>query len=98
MADERDPEQSASFVERHLQTMIMAALGAVCGWMAMTTQGLTVSVATLTEKVSNLQESVKEERSQLYTRADADRDFALRDNVISNVASRVLVLEQKDRK
>lgn len=90
--------EGMSFVEKHLQTMIMAALGAVCGWMALTTQGLTISVATLTEKVSNLQESVKEERGSLYTRTDADRDLALRDQVITNIASRVLALEQGVKK
>jgi len=75
-------EQSASFVERHLQTMIMAALGAVCAWMAMTTQGLTVSVATLTEKVSNLQAQISEQ---------GDNNYATE---IADLKARVFVLEK----
>jgi hypothetical protein len=77
-----EPEQSASFVERHLQTMIMAALGAVCAWMAMTTQGLTVSVATLTEKVSNLQAQISEQ---------GDNNF---ESEIADLKARVFVLEK----
>lgn len=79
-----EPEQTASFVERHLQTMIMAALGAVCGWMAMTTQGLTVSVATLTEKVSNLQAEIAK---------DDNNDYSA---MIADLKARIIVLENHD--
>lgn len=75
-----------SFVEKHLQTMIMAALGAVCAWMAMTTQNLTVSVATLTEKVSNLQEQIGKQGDNNY---GAD---------ISDLKARVTVLEAAERR
>jgi hypothetical protein len=62
--------------------MIMAALGAVCAWMAMTTQGLTVSVATLTEKVSNLQAQISEQ---------GDNNF---ESEIADLKARVFVLEK----
>lgn len=75
-----------SFVEKHLQTMIMAALGAVCAWMAMTTQNLTVSVATLTEKVSNLQEQIGKQ---------GDNNYA---SDIADLRARVTVLEADGRK
>lgn len=78
--------QGMSFVEKHLQTMIMAALGAVCGWMAMTTQNLTVSVATLTEKVSNLQEQIKAQGNNSYG------------DDIADLKARVTVLEASDRR
>jgi hypothetical protein len=73
------------FVEKHLQTMIMAALGAVCGWMAITTQGLTVSVATLTEKVSNLQEQISRTNNNTYG------------DQIAGLQARVAVLEAQNR-
>jgi len=78
--------QGMSFVEKHLQTMIMAALGAVCAWMAMTTQNLTVSVATLTEKVSNLQEQIGKQGDNNYT------------NDIADLKARVTVLEASERR
>lgn len=78
--------QGMSFVEKHLQTMIMAALGAVCGWMALTTQGLTISVATLTEKVSNLQSEIGKQGNNNYA------------NDIADLKARVTVLEATERR
>lgn len=78
--------QGMSFVEKHLQTMIMAALGAVCAWMAITTQGLTVSVATLTEKVSNLQAEIGKQGNNNYATEIAD------------LKARVIILETTDRR
>lgn len=78
--------EGMTFVEKHLQTMIMAALGAVCAWMAITTQGLTVSVATLTEKVSNL---------QIQIGKDGDNTYG---EQIAELRARITVIEAADRR
>lgn len=64
--DQENSERGVSFMEKHFQTIVMSALAAVCGWMALTTQNLTVSVATLTEKVSNLQEQIGKQSENTY--------------------------------
>lgn len=82
---EENSERSVSFMEKHFQTIVMSALAAVCGWMALTTQNLTVSVATLTEKVSNLQEQISKQ---------GDNDYG---NQIADLRARVTVLEADDK-
>ncbi len=104
MADEHHEyrEESAPWdmhgVERHFQSMILVLMTAVIGWMGWTVQDLNVKTATITEKLVQIEARASFEREQLYTAKDAAKDQQLQDNILANLASRVLALEQDARK
>jgi len=79
--------------ERHFQTVALSLITAGLVWGGTMLQTSSVQIATLTEKVTSLEARLAYERENLYTAKDADKDFQLRDQVVINLASRVLVLE-----
>lgn len=81
-------------VERHFQSMILVLMTAVIGWMGWTVQDLNVKTATITEKLVQLEARSAFEREQLYTIKDATKDQQLINSIYTNLASRVLALEQ----
>lgn len=69
---------------------------AVMGWVGLTTSETAVEVAVLSSQIVALQEQVRELRDgtkDRYTRADALRDFAVRDGVLSGILGRLDRLE-----
>lgn len=89
---------TAHVVERHFQTMVLVLMTGVMGWLGWTVQDLNVKTATLTEKLAQIQDRQIFERDQVYTAKDASKDFQLRDVTMANLATRVLALEQNNRK
>ena len=86
----------SSITERHVQTAIAFIMTAVMGWVGLTTSDTAVEVAVLSAQIVALQEQVRELRDgtkDRYTRADALRDFAVRDDVLGGVLSRLDRLE-----
>jgi hypothetical protein len=79
-----------------IPNMIMALLTMVVSWMAWTVQDSTVKLATLSEKVSTLESSTQLDRTHTYTLRDAQKDFELRDTVMSNMATRLTRLEKEN--
>lgn len=78
-----------------LPNLIMALLTMVVSWMAWTVQDSTVKLATLSEKVSQLEANSRTTHEIVYTLRDAQKDFELRDTVIANIATRLLAVEKK---
>ena len=91
----RRTAESLKGMERHIQSAMMAVLAGICGWMALTVQGQTVQIATLTEKVVYLEHQLDNNANTNYTATDAAKDLRLRDEVTSNLASRILALETR---
>lgn len=77
-----------------LPNLIMGLLTMVVSWMAWTVQDSTVKLATLSEKVSTLETNTQINRENTYTLRDAQKDFELRDSVMSNMATRLTRLEK----
>lgn len=50
-------EDNPRIIERHLQSLLLALLTMVCGWLGLTVQDSTVKIAALTERVSNTQQN-----------------------------------------
>ena len=77
-----------------LPNLIMGLLTMVVSWMAWTVQDSTVKLATLSEKVATLETNTHDYRESTYTLRDAQKDFELRDTVMSNIATRLTRLEK----
>ena len=80
-------------LERHVQSFLLGILSLVCGWLGFTVQDSTVKLAALTERVAYLQSDRSFDKAAVYTASDAAKDFRLRDEVMSNLAARILRLE-----
>lgn len=100
MSDEAATENTNSLraIERHFQSIVLTVLAGVTGWFGLTVQDSTVKLATLSERLSGLERQISDNRELAYTVRDAQKDFQLRDSVISNVAARVLELENSRRR
>lgn len=86
----------SSITERHVQTAIAFIMTAVMAWVGLTTSDTAVEVAVLSAQIVALQEQVRELRDgtkDRYSRADALRDFAVRDDVLSGALARLDRLE-----
>jgi hypothetical protein len=83
-------------MERHLQSFLLGLLSLVCGWLGFTVQDSTIKIAALTERVAYLQSAKTDDAGMRYTASDAAKDLRLRDEVLSNLASRVLNLEKRN--
>lgn len=77
------------------KNVLMLPLLAISGWSVATTQASEIKLAALAEKISYMGDTIKEDRSNRYTAADAAKDFRMRDELSSNIAGRVLVLEKR---
>ncbi len=90
--------ESKRTIERHFQSIALMVLTGVTAWFGLTVQDSTVKLATLTERLSGLERQISDNREQIYTARDAQKDLELRDSVLANIASRVLALETAKRK
>jgi hypothetical protein len=90
--------ESKRTIERHFQSIALTILTGVTAWFGLTVQDSTVKLATLTERLSGLERQISDNREQIYTARDAQKDLELRDSVLANIASRVLALENAKRK
>ena len=97
-ASDESNNLSARAIERHFQSIALAILTAVTGWFGLTVQDSTVKLATLSERLAGLERQLTENRGQVYTARDAQKDLDLRDSVMANIAARVLALETARRK
>lgn len=87
------PKIEKTMMEKHFQTIVVTILLAVSGWVAVTTQGTSVQVATLQVKVEGLQERLDAGNIDRYRSADAARDLLLRDQRIDRLEDRIEALE-----
>lgn len=83
-----------SGLERHIQSVLLAIAIAILGWLGLTVQSSATSIATLSEKVSQLENRLREDRGNIYTVDMANRDMANRDMVFKALESRVSLLER----
>jgi hypothetical protein len=89
---------SSHSIESHFQSVALTILTAVMAWFGLTVQDSTVKLATLTERLSGLERQISDNRTQVYTARDAQKDLELRDSVLANIVDRVLALETKARR
>lgn len=89
---------STHSLERHFQSIALTVLTGVTAWFGFTVQDSTVKLATLTERLSGLERQISDNRTQVYTARDAQKDLDLRDAVVESLAARVAALEGVRRK
>lgn len=85
-------------MERHIATGLIAVIFALLSWNVYTTYSTSVQVATMAERMSSLQTSLVSLQARMadrYTSADALRDFAIRDDRITEIRKRLDVLERR---
>lgn len=97
-----EPEQSSGLdartLERHFQSIALTILAAVTGWFGMTVQDSTVKLATMAERLSNLERQLNTNSELLYTARDAAKDWQLRDAMLNNLTNRITDLEAQLRR
>lgn len=79
MYGDRPREGGSRGLERHAQSFILAISLGISGWVGLTTQSTSVNMATLSERVINLQSqilSLEQTARDQYTRSEAIREFA----------------------
>jgi len=90
-------EQKSS-LERHVQSLIGVLVVGLLGWVGLTLQTMTESVARLEEKVAGLERQLDFLQGQTrdrYTRGDATRDFDVMRKVLDDHADRIKTLEKR---
>lgn len=92
MSDQKNSEKP--LLEKHFQTIVVTILLAVSGWVAITTQGTSVQVATLQVQVKSLRDRIEDAADDRYTSADAARDLLLRDQRVTELERRLEMLER----
>jgi hypothetical protein len=78
------------------KNILMIPLLAFCGWLAQSTQTSEIRLATLSEKVSSLQDQLKVSLDGRYTSDDASKDFRSRDALLADLATRVATIERRN--
>lgn len=97
-------QRKESNFEKHLQSAISVVLVGLVGWAGINLQSQSTTMATLNERVSNLQEQVVDMRNEIriratesYSRKDAEKDHKVIDGRIDNLDKRISRLEEKYR-
>ena len=98
MTETPENNLSSRTLERHFQSIALTVLTGVTAWFGFTVQDSTVKLATLTERLSGLERQIFDNRDQIYTSRDAQKDLDLRDSVMESLAARVAALEGLRRK
>ena len=99
MTAEQEPQGlDARALERHFQSIALTVLAAVTGWFGLTVQDSTVKLATMSERLANLERQLNNNTELLYTARDAAKDWQLRDALLNNITARVTDLESKSRR
>ena len=89
-------EASTRGFERHVQTLVLALLTALCSWMGNTVYGTSIAVTEIKGEVRvvavklELLESIAQNS---YTERDAERDLTPLRRDIINLKNRVQILE-----
>lgn len=98
MTPAQEARESRSVLERHVQTIIGAVVVGLLGWVGITLQDMTASVARLEEKVAGLERQLMHLQSQTadrYTRQDAVRDLTVMRKILDDHAERLKDLEKR---
>lgn len=96
MADESTTYQNRSTLERHVVSILVTVIFVLLSWNVYTTYTTSLQVATLTEKMINLQATVVtlvNNMNDRYTMSDAARDFEVVDGKIADLRERIIRLE-----
>lgn len=80
-------------LEKHVQTILTMGVAALLAWQLTAVEEMRIQLATLAGRVEALAARVDEASSDRYRAAEAQRDFALRDQVIHRLEMRVARLE-----
>jgi len=75
--------------------VMMALLTMAVSWLAYTVQDSTIKMATMTEKINQLENKTQLFTQITYTLRDAQKDFELRDTVMANMGARITQLEKE---
>lgn len=87
-------ERRRGGVERHIQTILTMGVAALLAWQLSTIEEMRVELAILAGRVDALAARVDDASSDRYRTADANRDFALRDQVIRGLEGRIKRVEE----
>ncbi len=86
-------ERRQSGVERHIQTILTIGVAGLMAWQLTTIEEMRVELAILSGRVDALAARVDDASADRYRTADANRDFALRDQVIKGLEGRIKRVE-----
>jgi hypothetical protein len=78
------------------KNILMIPLLGLLSWMATTTQASEVRIATLSEKVSSLQDQLKVSLDGRYSSDDAAKDFRSRDALLADLTTRLNAIERRN--
>ena len=92
---EENSDRRQSGVERHIQTILTLGIVALMTWQLSTIEEMRVELAILSGRVDALAARVDDAASDRYSTIDAQRDFALRDQVLKTMDERVTRLEDQ---
>jgi hypothetical protein len=87
-------ERRRGGVERHIQTILTMGVAALLAWQLSTIEEMRVELAILAGRVDALAARVDDASADRYRTADAERDLALRDQVIQGLDYRVKRVEE----
>lgn len=97
--DRRSGASGGTALERHAQTLIGIVVASLLGWVGVTVQDLTTTVARMEEKIVSLERQIDILQSNTrdrYTKQDASRDFGVFQKILDDHAERIRRLERKD--
>lgn len=95
-SNENSPTRGST-LERHAQTLIGLVVAALLGWVGMTVQDLTTTVARMEEKIVSLERQIdilQANTRDRYTKQDASRDLGVVQKMLDDHAERIRRLER----
>lgn len=99
--DDPQPEQKASLMERHLQTLLLTIVAGLIAWQGVTSLKLSESsarqderIAYLTEQVREIHRELREQRAVYVTRGEFERRTDAQDDRLDGIDGRVRALEE----
>lgn len=98
--DRRPVSTGGSALERHAQTIIGVVVAGLLGWVGVTVQDLTTTVARMEEKIIGLNRQIEILQSQTrdrYTKQDAERDLGIVRQTLEDHGDRIKQLERQSR-
>jgi len=93
------PDQGVK-LERHVQTILVALITIGIGWNVKATMNNQTEIITMRNQMASIQTqvgSLEGKLDGLYRTSDATRDFALRDQIIGDLRSRLSDVEKQLR-
>lgn len=89
MANAPDRQTTTSGWERHLQTLISSAALLLLGWLFTQTQDMGNQISRMSEQIGFLRLQVQSGLEDRYRASDAAKDFAARDQRITEIKERL---------